>query len=286
MFRPVHVLLFLAALLFSGALGHSAASARDVVVLEPCAVGIANGERSERSCRVEQRYRRAVTREAKAMHEAMLAQMPDYLRDFIRGREMTARLPPDFTERYPISVQGELRMLAVLYDPADGKPLAKCWTPCELPGKADDAVPVLLLKRGNIVTTAVHRDGADPHYVGSNTIAAAKSVGQCAAEYDRRDPLRADADAEPCHRTPPIMPPNATRSGHCQMQFDVTADGFVENLVALSCSDPVFRNMSLYNVHHWFYHPAWSGGQRVARTAVETKITFRLADESGELIPE
>jgi protein TonB len=95
-----------------------------------------------------------------------------------------------------------------------------------------------------------------------------------------------DRDAQPLVRIPPIMPPRAERSGHCKMRFDVSPEGQPFNVQAVSCSQSLFSRASSKSVTKWKYNPKIVDGRAVSRTGVETKITFRLADERGNIIPE
>ena len=95
-----------------------------------------------------------------------------------------------------------------------------------------------------------------------------------------------DRDAQPLVRIPPIMPPRAERSGHCQMRFDVSPEGAPFNINATYCSQNLFERAATKSVQKWKYNPKIVDGRSVSRTGVETKITFNLTDERGRIIPE
>ena len=95
-----------------------------------------------------------------------------------------------------------------------------------------------------------------------------------------------DRDAQPLVRIPPIMPPRAEKSGHCRMRFDVSPEGAPFNVNATYCTQKLFERASVKSVQKWKYNPKVVDGRTVARSGVETKITFRLADERGNIIPE
>jgi len=95
-----------------------------------------------------------------------------------------------------------------------------------------------------------------------------------------------DRDALPLVRIPPIMPTRADRSGHCKVRFDVSPDGTPFNIEAISCSQTLFKLPSVRSVRNWKYNPKIVNGRTVSRSGVETKISFRLTDERGNLIPE
>lgn len=95
-----------------------------------------------------------------------------------------------------------------------------------------------------------------------------------------------DRDAAPLVRIPPIMPPRAEKSGHCKVRFDVSPEGQPYNVTATYCSSSVFKRSSTKSVEKWKYQPKIVDGRPVSRTGVESQITFKLADERGNLIPE
>lgn len=95
-----------------------------------------------------------------------------------------------------------------------------------------------------------------------------------------------DRDAQPLVRIPPVMPPRAEKSGHCNMRFDVSPEGAPFNVTATYCTQRVFERASIKSVQRWKYNPKMQDGRPISRTGVETKITFKLADERGNVIPE
>ena len=95
-----------------------------------------------------------------------------------------------------------------------------------------------------------------------------------------------DRDAQPLVRIPPIMPPRAEKSGHCKVSFDVSPEGQPFNVKADYCSQSLFSRPSIKSVQKWKYNPKIVDGRAVSRSGVQSKITFQLADERGNLIPE
>lgn len=95
-----------------------------------------------------------------------------------------------------------------------------------------------------------------------------------------------DRDAQPLVRIPPIMPPRAEKSGHCKVRFDVSPEGQPFNIITTFCTQSLFKRASTKSVEKWKYNPKIVDGRPTARSGVETKITFRLADERGKIIPE
>ena len=95
-----------------------------------------------------------------------------------------------------------------------------------------------------------------------------------------------DRDAQPLVRIPPIMPPRAEKSGHCKVRFDVSPEGAPFNVQATYCTQSLFERASIKSVQKWKYNPKIVDGRAVARSGVESKITFKLTDERGRMIPE
>jgi protein TonB len=95
-----------------------------------------------------------------------------------------------------------------------------------------------------------------------------------------------DRDAQPLVRIPPIMPTRAEKSGHCNVRFDVSPEGQPFNVDATYCTQSLFKRASIKSVQKWKYNPKIVDGRSVARSGVESKITFRLTDERGKIIPE
>lgn len=90
-----------------------------------------------------------------------------------------------------------------------------------------------------------------------------------------------DRDAQPIVRIPPIYPPRAAErglEGDCLMVFDVGPDGTPVNIQAKACSNDTFREASLRAVEQWRYSPKVIDGQTVARSGVETRISYVLTD--------
>ena len=95
-----------------------------------------------------------------------------------------------------------------------------------------------------------------------------------------------DRDAQPLVRIPPQMPPRAEKSGHCRVRFNVSPEGQPFDVQATYCTQNLFERPSIRSVQKWKYNPKIQDGRPVGRTGVESKITFRLADERGNIIPE
>ncbi|MEM7729692.1 MAG: energy transducer TonB [Pseudomonadota bacterium] len=100
------------------------------------------------------------------------------------------------------------------------------------------------------------------------------------------DPVLQDGDTSPLVRIPPVMPPRATRSGHCMVAFDIGPDGRPFNVRATSCSQSLFERSAVRSIERWTYRPQISEGLAVTRTGLSTRISFQLTDEGGRIIPE
>ena len=95
-----------------------------------------------------------------------------------------------------------------------------------------------------------------------------------------------DRDAQPLVRIPGQMPPRAEKSGHCQMVFDVGTDGAPFNIQTKYCTDNIFKRESVKATSKFKYRPKIVDGIAVNMTGVETRITYRLLDDRGNIIPE
>ena len=95
-----------------------------------------------------------------------------------------------------------------------------------------------------------------------------------------------DRDAQPLVRIPPIMPPRAEKSGHCRVKFDVSPEGAPFNVMTTFCTQRLFERATVKSVQKWKYNPKVVDGRAVARNGVENKVTYRLTDERGQIIPE
>lgn len=103
------------------------------------------------------------------------------------------------------------------------------------------------------------------------------------------DLVVSDRDVQPLVRFPGVVPDSAIRegkSGHCKIRFDVNAWGAPFNIDAFSCSHSMFEHESIRAVTKFEYAPKLVNGIAVVRRGVETKITYRVTDELGNILPE
>lgn len=114
---------------------------------------------------------------------------------------------------------------------------------------------------------------------------ADNSLAQCGA-YDQIGGRNVDKTAQPLVRVPPIMPSSAKGSGHCLMKMNVNESGRVSDAIATYCTNDVFRAASVKSLQKWVFNPKVVNGEAISRCGVETKITYRMMDKSGKILPE
>ena len=98
-----------------------------------------------------------------------------------------------------------------------------------------------------------------------------------------------DRDAQPLVRIPPVTPPRfleGDNSGHCRVQFDVSPEGSPFNVVATSCTNRVLERSTIKSVQKWRFNPKIVDGRPVSMKGVVNKVTYRLLDERGKILPE
>lgn len=92
--------------------------------------------------------------------------------------------------------------------------------------------------------------------------------------------------AVPLKRVPPKAPSSARASGHVYVKFDVNDDGEPENISIVSASNSVFEKPALKSVEKWEYSKRGPDVDIENRKNITTKITFKMLDRSGNLVPE
>ena len=111
---------------------------------------------------------------------------------------------------------------------------------------------------------------------------AALEAGVCKCwPYDERS----TAMPLPLVRIPPQMPSRARRSGHVMVRFDVDATGSPVNVVPVAATDRLYVKPSVKSVEKWKYEL----NDEIAdedRKGFMSKVTFRLVNERGQVIPE
>jgi protein TonB len=85
------------------------------------------------------------------------------------------------------------------------------------------------------------------------------------------------------------MPPRfaqGNNSGHCEVRFDVSADGSPYNVVTTYCTSSLLERPTVKSVLKWKFRPKTVDGQPVAMRGIKNQVTYRLLDQSGETLPE
>ena len=95
-----------------------------------------------------------------------------------------------------------------------------------------------------------------------------------------------DREVQPLVRIAPIMPPRAEKSGHCRVRFNVSAEGAPYDVQTTYCTQSLFERATIKSVQRWKFNPKMVGGRAVAMQGVENKVSYRLSDERGNIIPE
>ena len=98
-----------------------------------------------------------------------------------------------------------------------------------------------------------------------------------------------DRDAQPLVRIPPIMPTRFMQSsefsGYCNAKFDVSPEGAPFNVRTTYCTSTMLERSTVRSVQKWKYQPKIVNGNPVARSDVESKVNYHLADERGNVLP-
>ena len=92
--------------------------------------------------------------------------------------------------------------------------------------------------------------------------------------------------AVPLKRVPPKMPSSARTSGHVYVKFNVNDKGKPENIRVVSSSKSMFEKSAIRSVEKWKFSKITLGVDPKNRKDIITKITYRLSDRSGNIIPE
>ncbi len=175
-----------------------------------------------------------------------------------------------------------------------------CTTPCELVIKSNKEYMLMgEMSDGSaqrlpaiFVKDKFGTDQSGGIHVSFNTNDASQTVySQIFSEAAPDRTLKPGANGpKPIHRMPQPAPANAQKSGHCKMKFDVTDRGLVTNIRIKSCTDPVFYRASLESVAGFKYEAQQilDKGQmvNVYTRDVETKVSYRLLNDNGDIIPE
>ncbi|WP_051279594.1 energy transducer TonB [Hellea balneolensis] len=124
-----------------------------------------------------------------------------------------------------------------------------------------------------------NKEGVDPVLVTGQSYLLEKTETPSSTTVSNQE-------AKPIVRIPGIFPANAEKSGHCNFLFDVNREGRVFNIRTVSCTDIVFEKPSIKALKKWRYSPKIISGEAVESKNLENRISFRLRNQLGELIPE
>lgn len=89
-----------------------------------------------------------------------------------------------------------------------------------------------------------------------------------------------------CHghsRAPfsPFRSGKVKKSGSCRFTLKLTQQGLFDGITSIECSDDVFKTVSVKNIKTMFENE-----KREGCVPKHSKITYRLLDEDGKIIPE
>jgi protein TonB len=70
------------------------------------------------------------------------------------------------------------------------------------------------------------------------------------------------------------------------VRFDVSAEGAPFNVQATYCTQSLFERATVKSVQRWKFNPKIVNNRPVAMRGVENKVSYRLTDERGNIIPE
>ena len=168
-----------------------------------------------------------------------------------------------------------------------------CTTPCSMqldarqPWTGIAQMPGDRANKGEFIPIAFppkDPEGINVHFTRAQPINI--TLNALSAETFDRSEVVIDKDAKPLVATIAVMPPGATKSGHCNMIFDVTPKGVPTNIQAENCTDKVFRSASFSSIAKWYFNPRLKAGKAVGIAGVEKKVSFKLVGTDGKVIAE
>lgn len=122
-----------------------------------------------------------------------------------------------------------------------------------------------------------------------NGVAVRQDDVETTITYKLSDAARlVDSDVRPVLRSPPRYPErcmaSAKDSEKVLVEFDVTAEGAVENVRVIESTGNCFNKPAVESVMRWRYRPLIFDGVAVPRRGVQTVVTFELVDDVSDLI--
>jgi hypothetical protein len=196
----------------------------------------------------------------------------------------------DFDMRH-INRDNSPPVIATLHDRRTGAPLDNCQAPCTLQSPMIPPGILTLYRYGSV---PVHRgaeisaflDPDDKIQLGFNEVDHQLERERCAMEFKVIRAAEPTREAEPCVRMPPLMPMEAKHSGHCKVGFNISRSGETLDVRAIECTEQEFCEASLAGVQRWIYYPKLNYGETEVRLDVRSKMSFRLTNHAGIVIPE
>lgn len=184
-------------------------------------------------------------------------------------------------------------LVATLHNIETGEPLQSCAAPCVLDRLADETVFLILYRFGGQIqfVELPTQDSYLPTILSRmsqafNAADDAVKRAECQARGDAKRSQSLSTDAELCFGITPPLPPSARRSGHCIVDFDVTAEGLTENIRARECTEFHFCKSSALSVVSSHYVPKIELHAFVAQTGLERTIRYTVKDQYDRLLPE
>ena len=91
--------------------------------------------------------------------------------------------------------------------------------------------------------------------------------------------------SKPLVRIPPIFPIRALRTGRTNFIFDLEDSGTPINIRIIDATEEIFVRPTVKAVEKWKYAAKMPGEAESKRKDICSRLTFRLQDERGRVIP-
>lgn len=130
----------------------------------------------------------------------------------------------------------------------------------------------------------------DPGIVVENCrICAEAGVAASAAAgaEDAAEVPAADNSAQPIVKVMPVYPRDAWVNGvegNVTVEFNVSADGVVENIRVVKATNSLFVNNTLDAISRFRYSPAMKGGEAQASGKLQERFSFRVLNGSDPVV--
>ncbi len=226
--------------------------------------------------------------------ETLIAEKTDRLEAKVKGKypdfhfvKLLETFPPRPKATKDIKIDSfEDMSLVTLHHKRTGQALESCTTPCILHGRSNRTYILSMYKDGYIPIVARTgpmnwAKGQKLFFIKDDTTKLMEQFN-CYQAFQKSEKI--DRDAKPCLRTPPHLPLQIRRSGHCIISLDVSATGKPQNVKVKSCTDKVLKANSLRAVKEWYYTPKVEGGVAVMQTGLVERIRYRLDNGKGKVL--